>query len=77
MEPKAEKELVVVDDGSIPAEQLARLGLRPGARPLVVETIDREDDAVDLEGSLPDFPDLTWEDFTRGSEPARRDLAGA
>lgn len=49
MEPKAEKELVVVDDGSIPAEQLARLGLRPGARPLVVETIDREDDAVDLE----------------------------
>lgn len=29
MEPKAEKELVVADDGSIPAEQLARLGLRP------------------------------------------------
>lgn len=49
MEPKAEKELVVADDGSIPAEQLARLGLRPGARLLVVETIDREDDAGDLE----------------------------
>ena len=77
MDPKPEKELVVADDGSIPAEQLARLGLRPGAHLRVVETTDEEHDPVQLEGSLPDFPELTWEDFERGSELARRDLAGA
>jgi hypothetical protein len=31
-------ELVVADDGSIPADQVARLGLRPGSRLRVVET---------------------------------------
>jgi hypothetical protein len=76
-DPKPEKELVVADDGSIPAEQLARLGLRPGAHLRVVETTAEEGDSVELEGSLPDFPELTWEDFERGSELARRDLAGA
>jgi len=67
----------VADDGSIPAEQLARLGLRPGAHLRVVEATAEESDSVDLEGSLPEFPDLTWEDFERGSELARRDLTGA
>ena len=33
----ADKELVVAEDGSIPAEQLARLGVRPGAHLRVVE----------------------------------------
>lgn len=76
VEPTPEKELVVADDGSIPADQLARLGLRPGAHLRVVETTAAKE-ADDLEGSLPDFPHLTWEDFERGSELARRDLAGA
>lgn len=76
-DPNPEKELVVADDGSIPAEQLARLGFRPGAHLRVIETTADEDDPDELEGSLPDFPELTWEDFERGSELARRDLAGA
>lgn len=28
----------------------------------------------DLEGSLPDLPGLTWEDFERASELAQRDV---
>lgn len=75
VEPNAEKELVVADDGSIPAEQLARLGLRPGAHLRVVEAVAGE--PGELEGSLPDLPDLDWEDFERGSELAQRDLSGA
>lgn len=76
LEPSAEKELVVAEDGSIPADQLARLGLRPGAHLRVVEApVSTESD--ELEGSLPDLPDLDWEDFERGSELARHDLAGA
>jgi hypothetical protein len=77
MEPKPEKELVVAEDGSIPAEQLAPLGLQPGAHLRVVETTPPSDHPAELEGSLPDLPDLDWEDFERGSELARRDLAGA
>lgn len=68
-------ELVVARDGSIPADQLAPLGLRPGAHLRVVETQAAK--TAHLAGSLPDFPDLTWEDFERGSELARRDLASA
>ncbi len=35
-------ELVVADDGSIPADQVARLGLRPGSHlRVVLETSDR------------------------------------
>jgi hypothetical protein len=30
-----------------------------------------------LAGSLPDLPDLTWEDFERASELAQRDLLDA
>lgn len=75
VEPNTEKELVVADDGSIPAEHLARLGLRPGAHLRVVEAVARE--PGELEGSLPDLPDLDWEDFERGSELAQRDLSGA
>jgi hypothetical protein len=66
-------ELVVADDGSIPAEQLARLGLRPGAHLRVVEARDAGP-RTRLAGSLSDFPDVTWEDFERASELARRDL---
>jgi hypothetical protein len=66
-------ELVVAEDGSIPAEQLSRLGLGPGARIRVVEA-RRGDRSRRLAGSLPRFPDLAWEDFERASELARRDL---
>ena len=65
-------ELIVGPDGSIPAEQIARLGLRPGAHLRVVP--DRSTERGSLRGSLPDFPELTWEDFERGSELARNDL---
>lgn len=76
VEPSAEKELVVAEDGSIPADQLARLGLRPGAHLRVVEAT-ASSESGELEGSLPDLPDLDWADFERGSELARRDLTGA
>lgn len=75
--PTAEKELVVAEDGSIPAEQLARLGLRPGAYLRVVEAGASSREPAELEGSLPDLPDLDWEDFERGSELAQGDLSGA
>jgi hypothetical protein len=63
-------DLVVAGDGSIPAEQLERLGLRPGTRLWVVATGPQT-----LEGTLPDFPDLAWEDFERASAAARADAA--
>jgi hypothetical protein len=60
-------------DGSIPADQLARLGVAPGAHLRVVQTGPAG--SVDtLAGSLSDFPDLTWEDFERASDLARHDL---
>lgn len=58
VEPNAEKELVVADDGSIPAEKLARLGLRPGAHLRVVEAMAGE--PGELKGLLPELPDLAW-----------------
>jgi len=71
-----EKELVVAEDGSIPAEQLASLGLQPGAHLRVVEASQPVDETTGLAGSLPDLPDLDWDAFDRASELARRDLAG-
>jgi hypothetical protein len=66
-------ELIVAPDGSIPAEQLARLGLAPGAHLRVVaDTVGPR--PVRFEGSLSELPDITWEDFERGSELARSDL---
>ncbi|MGD1058815.1 MAG: hypothetical protein ABR992_15530 [Solirubrobacteraceae bacterium] len=69
-------ELVVAPDGSIPADQLARLGVAPGAHLRVVQTAPDES-ASALAGSLSGFPDLTWEDFERASELARHDLPAA
>ena len=66
-------ELIVAPDGSIPADQLARLGLAPGAHLRVVaETIKQQSGR--FEGSLSELPDISWEDFERGSELARSDL---
>ncbi len=66
-------ELIVGPDGSIPAEQIARLGLRPGAHLRVVPQ-GQEPVSGRLGGSLPDLPEITWDDFERGSELARSDL---
>jgi hypothetical protein len=66
------RELVVADDGSIPAEQLRGLGLQPGTHLRVIEMVSA-DTASPLAGSLPEFPDVSWEDFERASDAARRD----
>jgi hypothetical protein len=58
-------ELVVADDGSIPAEQLVPLGLQPGAHLRVIETHPPAS-GPGLAGSMPEFPELTWDDFERG-----------
>jgi hypothetical protein len=77
VEPSSESELVVAEDGSIPAEQLARLGLGPGDHLRVVEATHPVGEAAGLRGSLPDFPDLDWDAFERASELARRDLTSS
>ena len=67
-------ELIVADDGSIPAEQLAQFGVAPGDHLRVVESeTPRPADA--LAGSLSAFPDLTWDDFERASELAQHDVS--
>jgi hypothetical protein len=63
-------DLVVAPDGSIPADQLARLGVAPGARLRVVQTSQPRT----LAGSLPELPDLTWEEFEEASALATHDL---
>lgn len=75
LEPTGEKELVVAEDGSIPADQLASLGLRPGAHLRVVAADEPPVAPSGLAGSLPDLPDIDWDDFERASELARQDLA--
>jgi hypothetical protein len=67
-------ELVVAEDGSIPAEQLQRLGVEPGTHLRVVDAATGGKSAS-LAGSLPDLPDLTWEDFEEASAPARQNFA--
>jgi len=71
LDPIAETELVVAEDGSIPADQLAGLGLKPGAHLRVVAA----DQAPGLAGSLPDLPDLDWDAFERASDLSQQDLA--
>jgi hypothetical protein len=48
------------------------LGLLPGAHLGVVEALVVPSGGG-LAGSLPEFADLAWEDFERGSKLARRD----
>jgi hypothetical protein len=69
-------ELVVAPDGSIPAAQLKRLGVGPGAHLRVVQT-PASRSGGSFAGSLPNFPALTWEDFERASQLAQRDLSSA
>jgi len=77
VDPTGGKELVVAEDGSIPADQLARLGLGPGAHLRVVAAGKSAREDSELAGSLPDFPDVDWDAFQAASDLARRDLAGS
>jgi hypothetical protein len=70
-------ELVVAADGSIPAAQLKRLGVAPGAHLRVVQSASPTPAAGSIAGSLPHLPDVSWKDFQRASELARRDLSAA
>ncbi len=68
-------ELVVAEDGSIPATQLSLLGLRAGAhlraRRVHLLGIRRRSG-----GRGPaDFPDITWEDFERASDLVTKDAS--
>jgi len=67
-------ELVVAPDGSIPAAQLRRLGVGPGARLRVVE-VPAARSGGSFAGSLPHLADVSWEDFQRASQLAQRDLS--
>lgn len=73
---RIDHELIVAADGSIPAAQLKRLGVRPGTHLHVVETPAIRTGGS-LAGSLPNLPDVTWEDFERASQLAREDVASA
>ncbi len=64
-------ELVVAPDGSIPAIELARVGLQPGTHLRVVPELPAQ---TSIEGQLPDLPALTWNDFERASQLAKSDL---
>ncbi len=75
LEPTGETELVGSEDGSIPADQLARLGLPPGAHLCVLPADKPSIASSGLAGSLPDLPDIGWDDFERASDLARQDLA--
>ncbi len=72
----SDHELVVAADGSIPADQLKRLGVGPGTHLRVVETPATRTGGS-LAGSLPHLADVSWEDFQRASQLAREDLASA
>ena len=66
-------EVVVADDGSISAERLAALGVRPGSH-LRVIVAEPPAAASSFRGSLKGFPEPSWEDFERASEVARSDF---
>jgi hypothetical protein len=68
-----EHELVAADDGSIPAEQIARIGARPGTHLRVVTDVTNES-AGSIAGRLKSWPDVSWDDFERASRLARTDL---
>lgn len=66
-------ELVVADDGSIPAEQIARLGLRPGAHLRIIAE-QQPPQRGSIAGRLTSWPEVTWDDFERASDLAQSDL---
>jgi len=66
-------EVVVAGDGSIPAERLAALGVRPGSHLLVI-VAEPAAATPNFRGSLKGFPEPRWEDFEHASEVARSDF---
>lgn len=64
-------ELVVGPDGSIPASELARIGLHPGAH---LRVVPEPPTRMSIEGRLPNTPTVTWDDFERASELAESEL---
>jgi hypothetical protein len=56
----AEHEFVVADDGSIPAEQIACIGVRPGTH-LRVATEHPNESAGSIARRLKNWPDVRWE----------------
>ncbi len=65
--------LIVADDGSIPAEQVTRLGLAPGTRLRVVAEQPPETSGS-IAGRLTSWPELSWDDFVQASRFAQADL---
>jgi hypothetical protein len=66
-------ELIVAADGSIPAADLARLGLQPGQHLRVVVPSAPDDTGV-LRGSLAGYPEPTWDDFEHAGSRVRDDF---
>ena len=66
-------DVVVASDGSIPAEQMVALGVRPGSHLRVVPA-EQAAGAPGFRGSLKGFPEPSWEDFEHASEAARTDF---
>jgi hypothetical protein len=66
-------ELVVAEDGSIPAEQIRQLGVRPGTHLRVVAEVPPQASGS-IAGRLAGWPEVTWEDFERASRLAQADL---
>ena len=66
-------DVVVAGDGSIPAAQLAVLGVRPGEH-LRVVVAGPAAEKPGFRDSLKGLPEPTWDDFERASELARSDL---
>lgn len=64
-------EVVVAGDGSIPAERLAALGIRPGSHLLIIPA-EPTVAAPSFRGSLEGFPEPIWDDFERASEERLR-----
>ncbi len=68
-------DVVVGIDGSIPTDQLVKLGLRPGAHLRVVVVPDAQRDTI--AGALPELSEVAWEDFEAASNAAQGDLGVA
>jgi hypothetical protein len=66
-------EVVVAGDGSVPAERLTELGVRPGSH-LRIIVADLPSAGSTFRGSLKGFPEPSWEDFEHVSEVVTNDF---
>jgi len=65
--------MIVAADGSIPATELAKLGVRPGQHLRIVVDASLPK-ALALRGSLAEYPEPSWEDFEYAGTRAREDF---